>query len=427
MKKIILFFYLCSFSPLCLAAQGILPNVQFHKQIWNDIDQNSWRSARINTISGGQSSSKTILELLISSFILDDSNIRDKIRTFLNHGHTNFVPQSYNFDYKITDNARTWQRKLSLRELFRFKNIFNINTNLINDHNFQNDDLIKIRSLCGTFCSKDSYGDYNPIFTGMLVPNQTYKTLNNETYDVHTCLHGFFKEQINNIYFIPYGLPIDDEYAFQVKNINIDDNGALINFSQNDLDQYSLSDNTPYQTEDYCLVKINAHSENNKTLKEVMARNGIPNFPTQHNDQNLPNIQGFSGNFDLSNNNKFNKIFVIGRASLPEVAFKNDFVVVTNLTPSSYNDNSIKKRSHINDPDSNANPTHLGPLLPGEFTFDYPTYPGMSGAPVLGCKLTNGNPVIRRCRIFGVNWGSERFFDDSNQLTNLKSIVSSIR
>ncbi|MBW8308332.1 MAG: hypothetical protein K0M45_01610, partial [Candidatus Paracaedibacteraceae bacterium] len=43
------------------------------------------------------------------------------------------------------------------------------------------------------------------------------------------------------------------------------------------------------------------------------------------------------------------------------------------------------------------------------------------------CRLVSNNEVQRLCRLVGVNWGSERIFDDNDNLINLKSIVSSLQ
>ncbi|WP_010301887.1 hypothetical protein [Candidatus Odyssella thessalonicensis] len=335
-------------------------------------------------------------------------------------------------DLLTTDNARTWQRKLNLREFFRFKDIFTHNPNFINDNNFENDDVVKARSLCGTFAHRDVRGRYIPLFTGMLMAGQVYlegQAADNGIYHIHTCLHGFSGEQINTIYFIPYGLPLTDDFAFQVQHIYRDQNTQQ-RIAQNQLDAYSQNNDNPYRHPDYSMAAISARSVGSQTLKEALFNNNIPNFPAGRNDTQLPTLTGFQGDFTLTNNG-INRIFVIGRASEPQAELQKNFAVVTNLTApvplQSTTALVLERRSYKNDPDTNGDPTDIRNLFNSEFTSDYPTYPGMSGGPVLQCRLVNNNEVQRLCRLVGVDWGSERIFDINDNLINLKSIVSSLQ
>lgn len=82
---------------------------------------------------------------------------------------------------------RKWMRELNLREIYRFKELVTANPNLINNNNYATDDLVKARSLSGTFWEVDTTLvnpiDAEPIFSGMLVPGQD---LTNPTYQVYT-------------------------------------------------------------------------------------------------------------------------------------------------------------------------------------------------------------------------------------------------
>ncbi|WP_010301813.1 hypothetical protein [Candidatus Odyssella thessalonicensis] len=429
--KISIFLSSLAFLSIINPVYSNLPSLQDHNQAWRQISEGSWR---LQELYPGVI---TVADFLIDSFGQYPELDRRNIIRFYQDGQDNPVDWmgllgTPTIDLLATDNARTWQRKLNLREFFRFKDILTQNPNFINDNNFENDDVVKARSLCGTFARRNGIGDYIPAFTGMLVAGQAYlegQAANNGVYHINTCLHGFLRAQINTIYFVPYGLPLTDDFAFQVQHIYRDQDAQQL-ITQNQLEAYSQHEDNPYRHPDYSMVTISAHSVGGQTLKQALSHNHIPDFPTRKNDTHLPDLTGFQGNFVLTNDG-LNKIFVIGRASEPQAELQENFVVVTNLTtplpPQPTAAPLRPRRSYKNDPDTDGHPTDVRDLFNSEFTSDYPTYPGMSGGPVLQCRLVSNNEIQRLCRIVGVNWGSERIFDSNNNLINLKSIVSSLQ
>jgi hypothetical protein len=349
-------------------------------------------------------------------------------------------------------NPRAQQRTLNTRELFRFKDIFtnqalnNPLTPMISHSNFQNDDVIRAMSLCGTFCRRQGIF-YRPIFSGMLVTEQAY---NQPAFDIHTCLHGFSNKTINQIYFVPYGLPLIDDTAFQVQQVwsNNAPSGML-----NQIQQINLAGMNVYNQRDYAKAVINNRSVGNNLLRDVLndrqranllgvnLTDLFPNFfddPNNLGNQN-PNLPNFIGsdvqfnnafqNFDL-NGGHGEKYFVIGRPGDFRLRLDlGEFSIATNLS------NEIilnPRRSLHDDPDILSyalNHVNLG-FINGEIAIDTPTIPGISGAIAMQTLLHDNAGTLQRIgRGYTVNWGSERIFeqrDGLERIADLKSIISRI-
>lgn len=426
------------------------------KNVWEEFVNGSWRKQQINPLHS------SISTMLIYSFVNQQPQERADIIGYYELNHEDILKKIKQYDtknklsLKMNDNIRSFGDKLDLIELFRFKSMLDSNPDLINNNNFKNDDVVRARSLCGTFCSKGINGDYNEFATGIFQPNQNYLPMDSpRIYKVHTALHNFIGEKLENLYFFPYGLPLEDEYAFPVKvimarkdvvndlrlmngdNQKIDQSGKrgvltqeLEILTQTELDTYSKGKDTPYNFQDYSLVGIAAASTTGKSLKEAMSKviYLIPDLPANDNDTNLPNIVGSTHEYPLDEGS-FNQMFAIGYATLPPIGLEDyrGFVVSTNLIADLSMVSSNEKRSYKDDPEANHKPTLIKKLLPGEFTSDFPVYYGMSGGPVLICKLINtNNQLMRRCKLVGTIWGSERIFDNEDKLIGFKSIVSSV-
>ena len=258
------------------------------------------------------------------------------------------------------------------------------------------------------------------LFTGMLTPGQSFiEEGEGRLYDVHTCLHGFYGRRIGDIYFVPYGLPADDRFAFRVYSI-YKDAAATERLERGELEEYSSSTDNIYNRRDYVLAKILPTSVSGSPLRDVLDK---------EEDPALPALLEFRDDFNLENEAQFNKLFIIGRTSKLLITLTEEelrgFVVATNLTNFS-REAAGKRRSHMNNPGANQAPEGLGDFMDGEFLSDYPTYPGLSGGPILECKLIqDGGVWQRRCRLAGVNFGSERVFQ-GEQFVDLKSIRSSV-
>ena len=324
----------------------------------------------------------------------------------------------------VGDHPRVWQRKLNLRELLRFRDVFIRHPDLIHDQNFENDDVVRARSLSGIFCRKEEGDDsYTELFSGMLVPGQSYIGKKDQgTYKVHTCMHGFVAEwhagqPINEFYFIPYGLPPSDKYAFQVVSVYQNHQVVSQDTINNMHDDHKVTVGNIYNQKDYACVHIHPLSVNEQTLKAVMSENEVQGFHALQYAQKLPSLIGFKGVSRLDNEDF--KLFIIGRPTDATARWgKNGFAISTNLT--SYQ--PIARKPTQNDPHVEEPKTAA---IPGEYTLDAPMAPGMSGGPVLEC-WSGDNQMRRRCRIKGVVWGNERIFNKENKLIDLKSIASSV-
>ena len=392
-----------------------LPDLETHQQVWQDLVKDCWRVKKIGR--------ESIYDFLFNLFI-ERAKLVKFCRPFLSDDKLH---------EDLGDTLRSWQRVLNLRELKRFKEKFTKEATIISDHNFNTDDVVRARSLCGIFYKRTQFGNnparYDRKFSGMLEPGQTYlegNEANTKGYFTHTCLHGFHEVgKISTIYFVPYGLDPTDENAFPIKFLKYFAGGRWHKINQTYIDEYSAKSERPYRRSDYLLVEIEAISKGGKDLKTAMRENGIPYFKRQESNS-LPNLIGFSDNFDLTQPPGFPKLFIIGMASEEETALEKGFNVATNLT--SVNPNlQGKKRSFRDDPEKNQAAEDIRDFLSSEFLSDYPTYPGMSGGPILECKLVQmQNTWQRRCRLKGINFGSERVFDDDRKLIGLNSIGVSI-
>lgn len=343
----------------------------------------------------------------------------------------------------LTGSPRAQQRVLNKRELLRFKDIFtnqaqnNQLTPMISHSNFQNDDVIRAMSICGTFCTFDG-SDYEPSFSGMLVPGQAY---NQNSFNVHSCLHGFAGEQINQLYFVPYGLDLYDDNAFPLQEVWTNNvlTGVRNQVQQHDLDAM----NNVYNQRDYAEGVVSNISAGNRSLRDVLddrqannllnQNNLFPNFPVINN---LPNFIGSDQqfdndfqNFDLNGHNG-EKFFAIGRPGNRSLALDDSlFSIVTNLTNDMIHN---PRRSLTNDPDILTYPlnhVNLG-TINGEIAVDIPTMPGISGAIAMQTFLFDNQGILQRVgRGYTVHWGSERIFiqqENQERISELKSIISRI-
>ncbi len=339
-------------------------------------------------------------------------------------------------------NPREQQRILNKRELLRFKDIFtnqaqnNQLTPMISHSNFQNDDVIRAMSLCGTFCTFDGF-DYEPSFSGMLIPGQAYIQ---NSFNVHSCLHGFAGEQINQLYFVPYGLDLDDDNAFPLQEVWTNN---FINGVRNQAQQHDLDVMNVYNQRDYAAAVISNMSAGNRSLRDVLndrqynnllnQNNLFPGFPTVGNIPNfIGSDQQFDDNFQNFNLNGDNgeKFFAIGRPGNRGLALDNSrFSIVTNLTNDMIHN---PRRSLANDPDTltyDINHVNIG-IINGEIAVDIPTMPGISGAIAMQTFLFDNQGILQRVgRGYTVNWGSERIFiqqGNQERISDLKSIISRI-
>lgn len=335
---------------------------------------------------------------------------------------------------------RKWMRELNLREIYRFKELITATPNLIDNNNYATDDLVKARSLSGIFWEVDTTLmnplNAEPAFSGMLVPGQS---LTSNNYQIYTCLHGFNSGNANNniaYYFVPYGVEVSSNpdsanyvtrKGFRVTHVrhfradiagtNLDINNAFFNIGSVEMSAQNL-----YSNKDFAVATIEGQTTVGATsLRDVLAgRHGLP-FITgttvalpnlDNNGIGLPAIG--SGTLDANE-----RLFVIGRASYPTAALDCDIAVSTSLaneTPT-----NEPKRSFGDDPNIKV-PPNIG----YEISASLPSFPGLSGGPVLRCQLDPTAMGNKRCKIIGTNWGAERVFNDNNELTGFKNVINRV-
>ncbi len=401
------------------------------QNVWKNLENFSWR---------GRSRLGTPRELLINSFSAYNEKNREsqkvkerelilKEQEVFNDPWVKMYAEEEEEELNPKSNIRKLANLLDFIELLQIKDYFRSGSlPKIDNKNFETDDLVRLRSLCGTFCflkiEKGGRSFYDSSFSGLLVPGQPYIEGENDGYHIHTCLHTLEEKDINTLHFVPYGLPLEADYAFAVKEVQgyKENENNLKILTTRDLS----SDNyRPYRTRDYSLVTIHARSVKGFTLKQVMKKrkdldsyfqgNSLPDTLFNESNDKIP-----ASAFGLE------RILVIGVPGPIDLAQDQfGFSISTNITHRSYNETGLQ-RSYNDDPQNNAHPRDMAPLLPGEFTSDYPAYYGMSGGPVLRCRAENALHSQRKCQIIGVIWGSERIFDKNNTLIDFRSIISSL-
>ena len=415
---------------------------------FNDFSDQSWKSFRTE-INGHD---VTIEQHLVREFNAADwgpwTEIRDGTEVKVtNHpikrlnGVVEYFgaaanPPNWMRDLRNNDTPRKWTRNLNLREIYRFKSwIRNGRENLISDANFPTDDLVKARSLCGAFWKVDTSGHDNAtkIFSGILVPGQPFA---NASYQVYTCMHGFsFGNSTHNIayYFVPYGVEVDSNprsqryvghkgfKVTQVQHFRGDHEVEVgINdfFFQRGLE--SISAETLYREKDFAIATIEGETSTHTPLKDILLDVGLINGATTQ----LPTINALDGLAPVDINADFNpneeRLFSIGVASKPRADLSHGIIVAPSLTREDVLDSPL--RSFGNN-ENEKNPVDIR-SRPEERSSSVPSYPGMSGGPILRCRLDPANEANKKCAIVGTIWGAERVFSEAGRLIRFENFIN---
>ena len=466
MKKII-----ASVPVLCLAfinscIAGDLPEVKKQHSFYEGFNEDSWRKLSVkkpleesykhNPILFDAESPESFAHLLVRT-ITTDRNEEDRKtalqyimeKTFYKCGtpRQDFWDNSYQLNQDeeeekistlfVKTTPRNQQRILNSREMIRLKaKIEGFNDDnrqqILSYDNFEVDEVIKAASLCGTFCKKIIFQNekevyFEPIFSGMLVPGQSYDL---KEFKVHTCLHGFIGAELDQLVFVPYGLDTEFENTFEVSGIYTDQ------YAKNKMSQGELSNiKNAYDRIDYLLATIKGYSGDNKrSLQEVLTGRQTSNivkdgsvelFPGFPLEGALPVIGNGDNLEDFKpQSNQGYRFFVIGRPGDEKLSFDDSgFVIVHNLT-----DEFLDKplRSMKNNP-SEIDQESISHVV-GDRAFDFSSYPGMSGGICLKTFVSKNSDekMIRTAVPYAVVWGSERIFNDKGEIVDLKSIVNVI-
>jgi hypothetical protein len=130
------------------------------------------------------------------------------------------------------------------------------------------------------------------------------------------------------------------------------------------------------------------------------------------------NIVDTSANFNQSDNER---LFVVGFASRINSSLNHGLAVATNLI-----NNEVIEQSCIRSIEDNENTrapqnTTQNVARNNERYSSLPSYPGLSGGPILRCKLGN-NAQNKKCVVIGTVWGSERIFHQNGNLRGFRKI-----
>lgn len=434
-------FVLCLNEASCVD-QSNSPNLF---NLFNEFASQSWKMKPI-TIGGMR---KTVEQHIIDEFNAEEweagskdekinRNINTAIKSYyegkLNdpngEGHYDPCnPTGWKNDLATDDSPRQWMDKLTLRELYRFKECI-ASHKIFDNANYEKNDLVKAKALCGIFWvvyTGDTYAEQS--FSGMLAPNQEFVGCKSSPYyQIYTCMHGFSDGNKNNniaYYFVPYGViadgdPQNDGYVvkkgFKVIKIKQGGTETVIDIDNEKFAKNSsfISDDVLYSQNDYAVAFIDKCTLNGigMTLKDIMIATNLG--IVKDKDIKLPN---FTDNIISVSGNK--RLFSIGLAACPFIALENEFVIST-----TFSNNDIlttRLRRSIRNDQNTKTPQNICERN-NEYFSSLVTFSGMSGGPVFECRLTDDGQ-IRICKIVGTVWGKERVFK-KNLLVGFRNIIN---
>jgi hypothetical protein len=264
-------------------------------------------------------------------------------------------PAGWNVNLENNDSPRTWADNLDLREIYRFKSFILAHPDLIGDAHHATDDLVKARSLSGTFWRVPITPPgaqprlATPIFSGMLAQGQAF----GGPYRVDTCIHGFQDGNMANnmtYYFVPYGVVAtgvcdpdlgiaDPDYVpnkgFKVTHVrrfrdadppagtNLDINNAFFNEGSPELTEEVL-----YRERDYALATVEGTTGTGLALRDILIGTGLGIVQAAHAqlpsiNTPLPDVAAADALHPVDLDAGFGadeRLFAIGMASRPDMS-----------------------------------------------------------------------------------------------------------
>ena len=404
--------------------------------LFNAYSKKSWQSRTVRHSKGYR---LPISDAIINIFnvAIWDKGAEDKItppisalENFSAHLESNF---------KLDDNPEEWLSKISFKEIMRFKNFLKHNNTLISDDNFANDDLVKVRAMSGVFWVVDTSGaeEAEATFTGMLVPGQSFGLM---TYQVLTCFHGFRRgNKTDNVayYFVPYGVAVDarpgrDNYVvnkgFKVTHVTHyrrnQEMHQSIDDQYFDKNSFKISDQMLYSERDLAIAFVEGKTlpqgsqVHEKTLHTVLLQTNLNLFHA--GDTHLPMLPYRNEPLSVGMDKTEERLFNIGLAAEPELEFSHNMIVSTSLRVGD-SVGRAPRRAFIS-AQNVKNPDPIDSRREEGASF-VASYAGMSGGPILRCKLTPDS-AGKKCVIIATLWGDGRIFDESSKIISLKSIVN---
>ncbi|MBY0462762.1 MAG: hypothetical protein K2Q34_06245 [Alphaproteobacteria bacterium] len=311
--------------------------------------------------------------------------------------------------------------------------------------NMATNDLLKVQKLSGTFwCWKGgSLEEAEEMFSGIIQPGQE---ISSDTVNIISCFHGLMEAgPINHLYFLPNGEAPIAENFFRIQDVQVGVEG-------HPLDQASitqLSDQYKHKEEigefmdnDYTIIRVsNNAAAGGNTIQNILQ----PNHLFNPSDNHVINLQGEIEAAHVH----FDRIFAFGkpRSIILQDAGLDGFCLVSDV----FNGNIVhdlrdrhdhgvlsqiipplRKINHSNqiferNPTTSLYHSSIGHVnLPETFqTIPIPFADGMSGGPVLMCKVnhTDTDHSIK-CRHIGVVQGGGLFREGSQLL--YKSVIATI-
>lgn len=261
---------------------------------------------------------------------------------------------------------------------------------------YKNSDLAKINALSGTFWKWDGTSPPEEMFSGMIMSGQNL----GDTLDVVTCFHGFWRENLHQIYFLPRGMRPKIENFFQVAGIKIGKDNTILD--QVAVDALSARWNqddwgTVFNENDYVVAKIsNQSADGRKNLSDIL--NSKHMIDSGRLLDFLGNtLSGFGSPFVLAFGRPADSFI---QKKIPEEL--NEFCLSVNDEPFSLAVASLVHPYRRSLDQAGA----LLSKLDSKIAVSMPLAPGMSGGPILLCEKSARTNNQIYCRLIGTVHGS---------------------
>jgi len=338
-----------------------------------------------------------------------DDNIPRDMRAVLESGT---IPMEESYHHQSRDRRWTAGWILEAMDIARQQPITQSLFNAPYD-NIANNDLFKARELSGTFGVLDNNGRFVEQFSGMIQPGQ--KILRSAiTVNIISCLHGFWNQQLGDLYFLPKGSPAVSDNLFPVNIIqmgNVSLNNSDLQTISNQWNQLEWGE--LFKKNDYVTVQVNnAAAAGPNTLKDFLIAKKLL--------KNNGFIIDLTGNAIPDHDFYPNRIFAFGKPALRSLQVSarrsgdNDgFCLVSDVSEGEAvilnNPRLVHPLRRLQTPTDQGHYNPITHPVASEFTIlaskqaaSMPMTPGMSGGPVLRC-LVEDNQI--RCRVLGVAHG----------------------
>ncbi|MBY0462287.1 MAG: hypothetical protein K2Q34_03805 [Alphaproteobacteria bacterium] len=312
-------------------------------------------------------------------------------------------------------------------------------------HDINNNDLLKVRELSGTFWRWDgnprNIGSAIELFSGMIQPSQKITDNPHDlkaTVRIISSFNGLWNEDFDQIYFLPKGETPTVGNFFKVMSVKVGDGRFLTQDEANSLSEKWNEEEWGelFQEEDFAIIKVrNLAADGTNTLRKFLQDNNLLN------GHQVVSLQGdFDGDFEP------NRIFAFGKPSsnLKMDSFdENGFCLVSdtgdaetveklgdrleNQTPFHLIEplRKLKDSSKIYDQKSKTDPVapKITALKGNIQSAPIPFATGMNGGPVLVCKASGSAPFQIKCKFIGVVRGGGLIQDASDKVS-YKGLVS---